>query len=144
MSALVAHAIRELDRAGIGDEDADYDGMLKKAVLEIVEIFSSQGHTGHSAAVTVAMVEKLLRFEPLSPLTGDADEWVEIDPAISVNIAAQNIRCSRVFRRHDGTSFDVEGRVFRERNGTTYLDARSAVDVTFPYTPATELIDEDG
>lgn len=144
MSALVEHAIRELDRAGIGDEDADYDGMLKKAVLDIVEIFSNQGHTGHSAAATVAIVEKLLRFEPLTPLTGDEDEWTHIDPAIGGHILAQNKRCSRVFRRNDGTTFDVEGRVYREPDGTTYLTKGSATPVTFPYTPVTEVVDVDG
>jgi hypothetical protein len=142
MSELLKHAIHELDLIGAGDKDADYDGNLKVSVLGIVEAFSKQGHSGLSASLTVAMVEKLLRFQPLSPLTGAEDEWIPIDPAYRTpRLAEQNRRCSSVFRRDDGTAFDIKGRMFREPDGTTYLDQRSSVDVTFPYEPATEIVD---
>jgi len=142
MSELLKHAQHELTLIGAGEDSADYDGNLRKAVLEIVDVFSKQGHSGLSASITVSMVEKLLRFLPLSPLTGAGDEWNELPVELrSGNIAAQNKRCSRVFRRDDGTAFDVEGKVFRDPDGTTYLDPRGGADVTFPYTPATEFVD---
>lgn len=142
MSELLKHAQHELTLIGAGEDATDYDGLLRKAVLDIVEAFSKQGHSGLSASMTVAMVEKLLRFQPLSPLTGAEDEWIPIDPAYSTpRLADQNKRCSRVFRRVDGTAFDIEGRVFREPDGTTFLDHRSSTDVTFPYTPATQIVD---
>jgi len=144
MSKLVAHALRELSLIGAGENNEDYEGKLRAAVLEIVDVFSKQGHSGYSASLTVSMVEKLLRFMPLTPLTGEEDEWTHIDPSIGGDIAAQNKRCSRVFRRNDGSTFDVEGRVYREPDGTTYITNGSATPVTFPYTPVTEVVDVDG
>ena len=37
--------------------------------------------------------------------------------------------------------YDMDGRVFREPNGTCYTSRNSRVDITFPYTPTTEYVD---
>lgn len=79
-SNLVQHAIRELDLIG-EDENADYDGMIRDAVLEIVRTFSRQGHSGYSAGYTLSLIERLLAFEPLSPLTDDPAEWHHVEEA---------------------------------------------------------------
>jgi len=139
MSNLIDYATQELDALGMGDTDADYDGMLKPAVLEILEVFSRQGHSGHSAAIVSGLVEKLMRYEPLSPLTGADDEWNELD--YSPEMAAQSRRCSHVFRRADGTAYDIYGRTFREPDGLCFVGKGSRVDITFPYTPTTEYVD---
>lgn len=135
--SLVEYAESELRRVGLFDKDSDYDGMLGKAALEIVKVFADQGHSGFSAAMTTGLVEKLMRFEPLSPLTGDEDEWVVLD--YDDHMYAQNKRCFRVFQRRDGTAYDTEGRVHRYPDGVTYVGPN--VDVTFPYTPKTEVVD---
>ena len=67
-SNLVQHAKRELKLIG---EDPE----VVKPTLEIISIFSQMGHSGASAGFHIAMLEKLLRFENLSPLTNDPDEW---------------------------------------------------------------------
>jgi hypothetical protein len=139
VSNLIDFAERELDALGIGDPDADYDGMLKPAVLEIIRVFSEQGHSGMSAAIVTALVEKLMRYEPLSPLTGADDEWTQVD--YGPDIVAQNKRCAHVFKRADGTAYDIEGRVFREPSGACYTGPGSRVDITFPYTPNCEYVD---
>lgn len=139
MSELLRFAEEELDRIGVGDEDADYDGMLKTAVMEIMRVFSEQGHSGFSAGLVTSMVEKLMRFEPLSPLTGEEDEWTRLD--YSPDMAAQNRRCSTVFKRTDGTAYNIEGRIFREPNGVCYTSKDSHVDISFPYVPTREYVD---
>lgn len=140
MSNLVKHAERELDLVGMGDPDADYDGMLKDAVLEIVRVFSRQGHSGMSASMVTAMAEKLLRYEPLCPLTGADNEWWEIPAGMRPeNTTHQNVRCGRVFKRVDGTAYDVEGQILREPDGTCVVGG--SVEVTFPYIPTTEYVD---
>jgi hypothetical protein len=78
MSNLTEHAKYELERAGLFDKDSDYDGMLGTAALEIVEVFAKQGHSGFSASVTTELVQRLMRFEPLTPLTNDPAEWVDV------------------------------------------------------------------
>lgn len=79
-SNLYRYAKTELERAGLFDEDSDYGGMLGDAALEIVALFAKQGHSGFSAEMTTSIVSKLMRHEPLTPLTFERDEWTEILP----------------------------------------------------------------
>src|SRR6187399_3024344 len=60
---------------------------------ELILVFSSQGHSGASAQITNSILHKLLAYEPLSPLTGEEDEWMEVASGVY-----QNKRCSHVFR----------------------------------------------
>ena len=72
---LVEYAKSELERLG-----TDEDGMqevMNRDILEIVEKFSEQGHTGFSAGYALASLDRLLRFKPLSALTGEDSEWRE-------------------------------------------------------------------
>ena len=78
MSNLTEYAKDELTRAGLFDKDSDYDGALGVAALEIIEVFAKQGHSGFSAGMVTSIVEKLMRFEPLTPLTYEPDEWLDI------------------------------------------------------------------
>lgn len=135
MSNLQSHAEYELRRVGLFDEDGAYGGMLGPAALALVKLFSEQGHSGMSASFIVGIFEKLARFQPLSPLTGDDDEWMEID-----NGLYQNRRCSRVFKK-DGHAYDIEGRIFREPSGSCFTGADSHTPVEFPYTPHSEYVD---
>jgi len=75
---LVDHGRIELDRVGLFDEDSDYNGMIGKAVLELLDTFAKQGHSGFSAALTTELFDKLVRFEPLSPITDDPEEWMDV------------------------------------------------------------------
>jgi hypothetical protein len=49
-----------LKNQGLFDEDSDYGGMLGEAVLELVKVFSKQGHSGFSAMLTKEMFYRLL------------------------------------------------------------------------------------
>ena len=49
---LVDFAHDRLQEWGLFDKDSDYGGMLGEAVMELVETFSDQGHSGMSAALT--------------------------------------------------------------------------------------------
>jgi hypothetical protein len=146
MSNLHSHALAEFRAAGWLDETGAYidemQGMLCKHVLELLKVFSEEGHSGSTAPYTVNMFKKLAMFEPLVPLTGEDWEWHEPSPGVF-----QNIRCSRVFKQADrfnGQAYDIDGRVFREPTGACYTGAESRVPVTFPYTPKTEYVDVSG
>lgn len=78
MSNLTSHAERELKLAGMFDKDSDYGGALGKAVLEIVKTFSKQDFSGAAASIGIQLLEKLLRFENLTPITNNPDEWVDV------------------------------------------------------------------
>ena len=132
---LVNHARAELQTAGWLHPDSAYDGMLGKAALALIKLFAKQGHSGMSAELTTQLFEKLARFQPLTPLTGEDDEWNEPIPGIY-----QNRRCSHVFKEN-GSAYDQEGKVFRVPGGATYVGRGSRVPVTFPYTPKTVFVE---
>jgi hypothetical protein len=77
MSNLVEHAKRELKLAGLYDKDSDYGGMIPENVLKCVEAFASAGHSGGSAEITLQILEKVLRFKTLTPITSDSTTWME-------------------------------------------------------------------
>ncbi len=104
MSSLVLHAKNELQRAGLFDEDADYGGELGKAILCIVEKFSEQGHSGGSAEATVEILSKLLRFQPLTPITSNASEWFDVSD-VSGSPMWQSTRDPRYFSTDVGQSW---------------------------------------
>jgi hypothetical protein len=95
MSNLATYAKRELELAGYFKEDGMYGGMLGKAVMDLVEKFAEEGHSGMSASITINTFERVARFEPLSPLTGADDEWVEVSRGMF-----QNSRCPHVFKEN--------------------------------------------
>jgi len=136
MSNLTEHARFELTKAGMFDKDSSYGGMLGDAVMKMVEQFADEGHSGFSAGMAISMFEKVARFEPLTPLTGDDDEWTEIGGEGTL----QNKRCSHVFKKN-GEAYDINGRIFREPNGVCFTSYDSRVPVTFPYTPKSEYVD---
>ena len=94
MSNLVKYTESELRAAGLFDKESDYGGMLGDAVLELVDTFSKQGHSGCSAGMALSIFCKVANFKPLSPLTFKDDEWGE--PVHSD--VFQNKRNSSVFK----------------------------------------------
>jgi hypothetical protein len=136
--SLVSYAESELDRIGMTD-DGDMNGAMRKHLLHMVKEFAEEGHSGFSASYALQCLEKLMRFKPLSPLTGEDDEWIEHNHDMY-----QNKRCSSVFKESkDGQAYDIDGKVFWEwyRDAETgeavksyYTNRDSRVPVTFPYT----------
>lgn len=144
MSNLELHAKKEMEIAGLFDKDSDYGGMLGDAVMKMIKVFADEGHSGFSAPMAIRIFEKVARFEPLTPLTGADDEWMEVDcPSRGDGEKAfcyQNVRCSHVFKDNNG-AYDIEGRIFREPDGSCFTSYDSLVAVTFPYTPKHEYVD---
>jgi hypothetical protein len=107
---------------------------LQADVLELLDTFSKQGHSGYSAAVCKNIFNILADYKPLTPLTGKDEEWLLVKDGMY-----QNTRCFRVFKK-DGKCFDSEGRIFRNKEGV-FTNKDSAVEVTFPYMPRSDIVD---
>lgn len=131
---LEQYAESELRRAGLFDPDSAYDGILAPAVMRLLRVFAAEEHSGGSAALATDLFARLVRFEPLTPLTGEDAEWTPVADGLW-----QNRRCSRVFKDVAG-AHDIEGIVFVEPDGTRFTNAASHVPVRFPYTPKTILV----
>ena len=128
----LSYVMRELKSAGAFNGDI-YGDMLGKAVVEMYLMFSAQGHSGMSASSTNTMANKVLKFEPITPLTGEESEWCE---PYTKRGDRQNNRCSHVFMDPSGQAYDSEGIVFvDEEGGPGWTNIDSRVPITFPYTP---------
>jgi hypothetical protein len=149
MSNLIDHAKTEFRVAGWMDEHGKYSdemqGMICDHVLKLIEMFSDEGHSGSSAPYAINLFTKLAKFEPITPLTGEDDEWVRHD--YGAEPTYQNKRASHVFKDADGKAYDIDGKVFWEWSGTKedpykshYTCRESRVYITFPYTPHTEYV----
>lgn len=129
---LYHHAFRELPPAD-GDEMQE---LMNSQLLEIVTVFSTHGHSGFSAGYAANLIDKLLRYKPIGPLTGADSEWNQV-----ADDMWQNRRCSHVFKGPDGRAYDINGKVFREPSGACFTNSESRVYVAFPYVPTTEYVD---
>ena len=112
--SLIAHAKAELDRINFGEDDT-------RAMLEILEKFFAQWDSGAAAYAAAPILQRLIAGKPLSPLTGEADEWMD-----QGNGVFQNKRLGSVFkdpRFHDGKlAYDLDN---------------PRVPISFPYSPPT-------
>lgn len=142
MSNMLMWAKEELRRAGydLNDKEDGPNRWLAEDTLDLLELFAKQGHSGSSAPFAVALFEKLATWKPITPLTGDNDEWNEVDEGIW-----QNCRNYRVFKGKDDQAYYIEGKVFWE--WATYPDiddgkpfksyftnSDSRVNIEFPWT----------
>ena len=140
MSNLLSHAEDELNRIGMTEDSPDeMNRMMRKHILHMMQEFANEGHSGFSASYAISILTKLMDFKPLSPLTGEDDEWVKHD--YGNDVTYQNKRRSSVFKDGDGECYDIDGKVFwewyRNEEGeavkTYYTCRESRVPVTFPY-----------
>lgn len=107
MSSLVQHAEREIQIAGLFDKDSDYNGETGKNLMELVKVFAAQRHSGGSAAIVIKLLDKLLRFENITPLKYDASEWMDVSE-MSGKPMWQNKRNTAVFSEDEGeTCYNV-------------------------------------
>lgn len=99
-SNLIKHALRELTI--IGEEPQTID-----MYLNVVRAFVSFGHSGGSASIAIPVINDLLSYRPLSPLTDDPDEWFHHDEEIWGQPGGiwQNVRDSRAFSEDQGKTY---------------------------------------
>lgn len=118
-SGLIAFAQSELERIKFDPDDI-------AAMLATLEVFFDAFDSGGAVYFAAPILQRLIAGKPLSPLTGEDDEWYEPIPD---SPCYQNKRCSSVFKTKTGISkhgltagdaYDIEGGVRK---------------VTFPYYP---------
>lgn len=147
-SNLVKHAQREFRAAGWVDDDGNWTDPMQKLMCEqlceLLAVFSSHGHSGFSANYAANAFNTLVRFEPLTPLTGEDWEWQDSILGTVGMETQQNLRCFHVFRdRQPGgpwKAMDSQGRIFTDASGTSWTSADSHTPITFPYTPVRVVV----
>ena len=98
---LARHAWDELNRVGLFTADGDfYGGMTGRAVMSLIDVFCTQGHSGASASLVTDLFGQLVSFRLLSPLTDDPDEWCEVADGLW-----QSRREPEAFSRDGGATY---------------------------------------
>lgn len=89
-------------------------------ILALCEAFGKSGQSGGSApyvatAISKA-VKKLLLQEPICPVTGVDEEWVDMTELNDGEILYQNKRCSGLFKESNGKCWYVDAIVKKTEN----------------------------
>lgn len=141
---LIEHAEKELELILEQCKDDEAIGMqaaINRNIMEIIELFAKQGHSGFSASYAINMITKLLNYDFITPLTGADDEWMEVSDGVF-----QNKRQGKIFKqadRFDGKAYYIDGKAFSDDGGKSwYTNGDSFVPVEFPLRklPETEYI----
>lgn len=152
MSNYKTHALEEFKAAGWTDENGKFKDEMQELmctqVIDLLEKFSTHGHSGSSAPYAINLFSKLAKFEPIVPLTGEDWEWNDCSE-MSSRPYFQNKRCSHVFKDHDtfnGQAYDIDAVVYwswwtdpetGEKSKSYFTTRESRRPITFPYTPTT-------
>ncbi len=142
MSNLINHAEKELKTLGLFDKDSDYDGELAKDVMELIKLFSEQGHSGHSAAMAILLFKELAGFKTISSHTGNDDEWNEVSDG-----CFQNNRNSGVFKdNNDSKAYYIHAISWKDQRGVCWNGKADNIGSSqyiksFPFKPKTFIID---
>ena len=117
--SMMEWAKRELDLAGFKESDDPdvVNNWMRNDVLKLLEMFVEQGHSGFSANYAIKLFQTLASWKPLSPLTGEPDEWTEVSADVW-----QNKRASNVFKGEDGRAYWSDGVVFWEWHSSPDID----------------------
>lgn len=95
-SPLCEHAIKELEFAGYKKNGDGPDNWMYNQVLETIAVFSSHENSCFSAAIEINLVKKLSKFDIISPLKFDDNEW-----NLCYDNVYQNTRKSSIFKHGD-------------------------------------------
>ena len=112
--SIIEQAKYELGLINFGAEDTE-------AMVGILEKFFDQWDSGGAVHCVAPILMKCLAGQPLSPLTGDENEWNEVGPDFTGQSCWQNKRDSSVFRDGNWRCYDI--------------DTPGRPTITFPYTP---------
>lgn len=132
MNALALHAEQQLKEAGFFDKDNDHGGLLAKSVINLIELFSEQGHSGASASATISLFERLASFKVICPIKDEPEEWVDTGREL------QHKRDCSVFKsKETGKIRAIHGYSFSDDGGKTYFTYGkfSPIEIELPCIP---------
>ena len=102
--------------------------MMNNDVLELLKVFSEQGHSGFSAPIATRLFSKLANHKLITEVEDNPDDWDD---------NGQHKYISSVFKRDDGTCYYLYGRLFAEPNSDNFFyNKASNIDITFPIKPS--------
>jgi hypothetical protein len=163
MSNTKSFAERELSLLCQAAKDPNNRPLVEEFIPEILALcdkFGKSGQSGGSAPYTagaiVAVLKKLLMFEPIGPITGVEEEWNDVSEygASDDLPLKQNKRCSALFQEGDEVGHYVDAIVWQGEEewdtftGCVYSDLICSEKISssqnvkqYPFEPETFYID---
>lgn len=117
--SMVDFAIEEMQRANFDEGDIAF-------IIGFLREFYERYDSGGAVWAMSDVLQRLIKGQPLSPLTGEDDEWVDVAEYNGQNALWQNRRCPTVFKDAE-RAYDI--------------DVAGRPTVTFPYDPTTKLLE---
>lgn len=161
MTNTQSFAQRELDilvKSSIDPENRPIIEPFIPEILALCEKFGSSGQSGGSAPYTATAlsqaIQKLCLQEPICPITGIDDEWMDVTELSDGQALYQNKRGYAIFKESkDGCAYYLDAIVFKTEKGDAYSSNAGAIlkngsrvcsrqlIKAFPFTPKTFYID---
>ena len=108
--------------------EKEMQNKMNNDVLELLKVFSEQGHSGFSASIATRLFYKLANYKLVTEVEDNPDDWNEY---------GQHKYITSIFKREDGTCYYMYGRLFAEPNSDNFFyNKASNVDITFPIKPS--------
>jgi len=146
MSELMSWARKEVELASKNCDE--YGAACLNSALKALYSLSEDGHSGYSIGATQSILNSLIKYKPLTPLTGDDSEWgICCSNESDEYISYQNNRYSALFKHvykdgsveyNDIDRFVLEdiGNGSRWSNGSAFrLIEGYFPPISFPYSP---------
>ena len=110
------------------DSEREMQEMMNNDVLELLRVFSEQGHSGFSAPIAIMLFSKLANHRLITEVEDNPEDWDE---------NGQHKYIPSIFKRDDGTCYYLYGRLFAEPNSDNFFyNKASNIDITFPIKPS--------
>lgn len=145
----IDHAKREFLKLGynpIDECEDDPNKWIQENVLELLEVFVKQGHSGSSAPYVINLFKKLANQEPVAPIMCTDDEWYDVEDSVF-----QNNRCGAVFKDDlNGNPYYLDAIVFVDENDSSFTGSAynktndritSRQHIKLPFTTKTFYVD---
>ena len=144
------HAEQELGYGKPADGGDEVDKMATDCVMQLMELFAAQHHSGMSAPFVLHQFSTLAMHGALSPLTGEESEWVEMRVDEEGTPHFQNNRMLGVFKEgKNGQPYFIDAITFRDPDGCTFgghtevLNSSLPIE-SFPWLPKSHpIVDVD-
>jgi hypothetical protein len=149
-----------LSKAATDPENRPIIEPFRKEILSLCEKFGKSGQSGGSAPFTATelsrAIKKLCLQEPISPIMGIDEEWMDVAEMNGGEILYQNKRCSGLFKNNKGRCWYIDAIIWKiqEGIGTNGKALAQHENITveysshqyikgFPFIPKTFYIDCD-
>lgn len=157
MTNTQTFAKRELDILAATTPNAIITPFAKE-ILALCEAFGKSGQSGGSAPYTASAISQAVKHlmlqEPICPVTGIDEEWVNVrEVSEEDEMMYQNKRCSALFKSKNGDCWYVDAIVWKGEKdydtftGRVYIDDKnfeligSSQYTKLPFKPKTFYID---